>query len=105
MQTFFHFEYDHFLGLRRLVLGADPCVSKGVCIQPLLLGNHQSTGISEYCPHLHQGKAWMGRLHSLLGQALACDECGLQHADMPCEHSLRETTPTPWHFVVLFPPG
>ena len=45
----------------------------------------------------------MGRLHSLLGQALACDECGLQHPDMPCEHSLHETTPTPWRFLVLFP--
>ena len=29
----------------------------------------------------------------------------MQHADMPCEHSLHVTTPTPWHFVVLFPPG
>ena len=51
MQTYFHFEYHQFLGLRRLVLGADPCVSKVICIQPLLLGNHQSTDISEIIVH------------------------------------------------------
>ena len=47
----------------------------------------------------------MGRLKSPLGSALACDECGLQRPDMTCAHSIHVTTPTLWHFVVLFLPG
>ena len=47
----------------------------------------------------------MGRLKSLWGLALACDECGLQSADMPSAHSFHVTTPTPPLPGVFFLPG
>ena len=35
----------------------------------------------------------MGRLKSLLGSALTCDERGLQRTDMPSAHSFHVTAP------------